>query len=105
VKKIARAKLEKVETLSDVSYIVNVLKLTYLSFVFFQLVQEELWGKSTKILESSSEDEEEDATEKEDGDSSEGDEDDSSGGDSEDDGGARANSEHNDSSPKVDIIN
>jgi hypothetical protein len=38
VKKIDRAKLEKVEALSDVSYIVNVSKLTFLSFVFFQLV-------------------------------------------------------------------
>jgi hypothetical protein len=83
---------------------VNVLKLTFLSFVFLQLIQEETRGKSAEIPESSSKDEEEDATEKEDGDSSGGDEDGSSGSDSDDDGGAKANFKHDDSSSKVDII-
>jgi hypothetical protein len=105
VKKIAWAKIEKVEPLRDVSYIMDVSKMTFLCFVFFQLVQEEMRGKSTKIPKSSSEDEEEDAIEEEDGDSSRSDEDSSSSSDSDDDGGARADSERNDSSPKVDIVN
>jgi hypothetical protein len=105
VKKIARAKLEKVEPLRDVSYIMNISKLTFLCFVFFQLIQEEMRGKSAEIPESSSEDEEEDAAEKEDGDSSRSDEDNSSSSGSDADTGARANSEHKDSSPKVDIVN
>jgi hypothetical protein len=62
-------------------------------------------GKSADIPESSSEDEEEDAAEKEDGDSSRGDEDNNSSSGSDADTGARANSEHKDSSPKVDIVN
>jgi hypothetical protein len=90
--------------LRDVSYIVNVLKLTFLYFVFLQLIQEETRGKGAEISESSSEGEEEDATEKEDGDSSGEVEDGSSGSHGDDDGGAKANSEHDDSSPKVDII-
>jgi hypothetical protein len=105
VKKIAWAKIEKVEPLRDVSYIMDVSKMTFLCFVFFQLVQEEMRGKSTKIPKSSSEDEEEDAIEEEDGDSSRSDEDSSSSSDSDNDGGARADSERNDSSPKVDIVN
>jgi hypothetical protein len=63
VKKIARAKLEKVEPLRDISYIVDVSELSFI-FVFFQLIQEETRGKSAKTLESSSEDEEEDAAER-----------------------------------------
>jgi hypothetical protein len=77
------------------------LKLTFLSFVLLQLIQEEMRGKGAEIPESSSEDEEEDATEKEDGDSSGGDEDGVS--DNDDNGEAEANSEQDDSSPKVNI--
>jgi hypothetical protein len=104
VKNIARAKLEKVEPLRDVSYIMFISKLTFLCFVFFS-AQEEMQGKSGEIPESSSEDEEEDATEKEDGDSSRSYEGSNSSSDSDSDGGARADSERNDSSPKVDIVN
>jgi hypothetical protein len=79
------------------------LKLTFLSFVLLQLIQEETRGKGAEIPESSSEDEEEDATEKEDGNTSGGDEDGGSGSDNDDDGGAEDNSEQDDSSPKIDI--
>jgi hypothetical protein len=68
------------------------LKLTFLSFVLLQLIQEEMQGKGAEIPKSSSEDDGEDATEKEDGDSSGEDEDGGSGSDNDDNGGAEANS-------------
>jgi hypothetical protein len=93
------------ETFTDAPYIANVSKLKFYIFVFFQLIHEEMRGKSAEVPKSSSEDEEEGTTEKEDDESSGSDEDSSSGIGSDDNGGARVESEHNDSSPKVDIIN
>jgi hypothetical protein len=77
--------------------------LTIYFFVFFQLIQEEMRGKNVEVRESSSEDEEEDTSEKRNDESSGSDEDGSS--DSDDNGGSRVESEHIDSSPKVDIMN
>jgi hypothetical protein len=83
-----------------------VSKLTIYFFVLFQLIQEEVRGKSVEVWVSSPEDdEEEDTTEKGDDESSGRDESGSSGSDSDDNGGSRVESEHNDSSPKVDIMN
>jgi hypothetical protein len=96
--------LKRFETFIDAPYITNVLKLKFYLFVFLQLIQEEMRGKSAKVPESSSKDEEEGTTEKEDDESSGSDEDGSSGSGSDDNGSARVESDHNDSSPKVDII-